>query len=79
MSVELAVHLVALALYDIVIYANDGRSMTCCDDGSKIDDLTMVLERVTEVATLFDADGTKQCTCKVCMRGHNTAHSIPTE
>ncbi|KAL3150894.1 hypothetical protein ABBQ32_000644 [Trebouxia sp. C0010 RCD-2024] len=57
MSVELAVHLVALALYDIVIYANDGRSMTCCDDGSKIDDLTMVLERVTEVATLFDADG----------------------
>lgn len=59
MPVELAVDLVALALYDIVIYADDSTSMKYAENGSRIDDMKVVLERVTEVATLFDADGMK--------------------
>lgn len=57
MPVDLALDLVALALYDIVIYADDSTSMKYAENGSRIDDLKMVLERVTEVATLLDEDG----------------------
>lgn len=59
MPVELALDLVALALYDIVIYADDSTSMKYAENGSRIDDMKVVLERVTEVATLFDEDGTE--------------------
>lgn len=59
MPVELALDLVALALYDIVIYADDSTSMKYAENGSRIDDMKVVLERVTEVATLFDSDGMK--------------------
>lgn len=64
MPVELAVDLVALALYDIVIYADDSTSMKYAENGSRIDDMKVVLERVTEVATLFDEDGTRQLACQ---------------
>ena len=58
MPVELALDLVALALYDIVIYADDSTSMKYAENGARIDDMKVILERVTEVATLFDHDGT---------------------
>ncbi len=54
---ELALDLVALALYDIVIYADDSTSMKYAESGARIDDMKVILERVTEVATLFDHDG----------------------
>ena len=54
---ELALDLVALALYDIVIYADDSTSMKYAENGARIDDLKMILQRVTEVATLLDEDG----------------------
>ena len=57
MPVELALDLVALALYDIVIYADDSTSMKYAESGARIDDMKVILERVTEVATLFDHDG----------------------
>lgn len=57
MPVELALDLVALALYDIVIYADDSTSMKYAENGARIDDMKVILERVTEVATLFDDDG----------------------
>ena len=57
MPVELALDLVALALYDIVIYADDSTSMKYAESGARIDDLKMILQRVTEVATLLDEDG----------------------
>jgi len=46
-----------LALYDIVIYADDSTSMKYAESGARIDDMKVILERVTEVATLFDDDG----------------------
>ena len=66
MPVELALDLVALALYDIVIYADDSTSMKYAENGSRIDDMKVVLERVTEVATLFDADGMKHSIAVWC-------------
>jgi hypothetical protein len=57
MPTELAVDLASLSLYDIIIYADDSTSMKYADKGERIDDLKLILERVTEVATLFDTDG----------------------
>jgi hypothetical protein len=56
MPVELAVDLAALALFDIVIYADDSGSMTS-GDGERIEDLKLIVAKVAEVATLFDYDG----------------------
>jgi hypothetical protein len=57
MPKELAVDLSGLALYDIVILADDSSSMAFEEQGERIDDLKMILNRVAEVATLFDQDG----------------------
>jgi len=56
MPVELAVDLSALALYDVVIYADDSGSMSS-ENGERIDDLKLIVAKVAEVATLFDEDG----------------------
>ncbi|KAK9804277.1 hypothetical protein WJX72_004387 [[Myrmecia] bisecta] len=55
MPVELALDLVALALYDVIIYADDSTSMKYNED--RIDDLKVIVSKVAEVATLFDDDG----------------------
>lgn len=57
MPVEIALELVPLALYDIVVYADDSGSMQFAENGSRIDDLKEILSKVSEVATLFDEDG----------------------
>lgn len=57
MNLELAIDLASLALYDIVIYADDSTSMKYADGGERIDDLKLILERVADVSTLFDDDG----------------------
>jgi hypothetical protein len=60
MPVELAVTLSALALYDVVIYADDSGSMRS-GDGERIEDLKLIVSKVAEVATLFDDDGIEVC------------------
>mmetsp|Transcript_11888 Transcript_11888/g.35570 ORF Transcript_11888/g.35570 Transcript_11888/m.35570 type:complete len:444 (+) Transcript_11888:82-1413(+) len=57
LPVELCLDLVGLALYDIVIYCDDSGSMKFEEGGSRIDDLKAVLDRVSSVVTLLDADG----------------------
>ncbi|DBA79815.1 hypothetical protein WJX77_002304 [Trebouxia sp. C0004] len=57
MPLELAYDLATLALYDIVIYADDSGSMIFEEGGERIDDLKLILAKVAEVATLFDDDG----------------------
>eukprot|EP00891_Asterochloris_glomerata_P001236 jgi/Astpho2/1236/Aster-07086 len=54
---ELAYDLAALALYDIVIYCDDSGSMIFEENGERINDLRLILGRVSEVATMFDDDG----------------------
>ena len=57
MPVELACDLVALSMYDIGVYADYSTYMKYAENGSRIDDLKVILQRVAEVATLFDDDG----------------------
>ncbi|KAF1999923.1 hypothetical protein P154DRAFT_522998 [Amniculicola lignicola CBS 123094] len=54
---EVANDIVKLALYDIVLYIDDSGSMQFEEEGSRIKDLRLILERVSFAATLFDADG----------------------
>lgn len=56
-SKELAYDLAPLALYDIVLYCDDSGSMAFEENGERIDDLKMILGKVSSVATMFDDDG----------------------
>ncbi|KAJ3032204.1 hypothetical protein HDV00_007961 [Rhizophlyctis rosea] len=51
---EMVVDLCSLALYDIIIYADDSGSMT---NDTRIQDLKDIIAIVAEAATLFDTDG----------------------
>lgn len=57
----MTIDLVTLALYDIVIWADDSTSMRALDDGERINDLKAILGRVADAATLFDDDGDVLC------------------
>jgi hypothetical protein len=57
MPKELATDLASLALYDIVILADDSSSMSFEEQGERIEDLKIILSKVAEVATMFDQDG----------------------
>ena len=49
MPMELAIDLAALALYDIVIYADDSGSMAFEEGGERINDLKLIVGRTAEV------------------------------
>ena len=53
MPVELAVDLAALALYDIVIFADDSGSMAFEENGERVNDLKLIVGRVAEVTLDF--------------------------
>jgi hypothetical protein len=57
MPVELATDMATLALYDIVIFADDSGSMAFEENGERINDLKLILGRVADVATVFDDNG----------------------
>ena len=55
--VQINLDLITLALYDIVIWADDSTSMSALDGGERINDLKAILSRVADAAVLFDDDG----------------------
>lgn len=57
MPKELATDLASLALYDIVLFADDSGSMIFEEGGERVQDLKLIVSKVAEVATLFDDDG----------------------
>ncbi|WIA39813.1 hypothetical protein OEZ86_005866 [Tetradesmus obliquus] len=57
MPVELALDLASLALYDVILFADDSGSMAFEENGERIDDLKLIGSKVAEIATLFDDDG----------------------
>jgi uncharacterized protein YegL len=57
MPLELALDLCSLALYDIILFADDSGSMAFEENGERIDDLKLIGNKVSEVATMFDDDG----------------------
>jgi hypothetical protein len=54
---EIANHIVRLALYDVIIYIDDSGSMSFEENGERIKDLQLILQRSVFAATLFDDDG----------------------
>ena len=54
---EIGNDIVKLALYDVVLYIDDSGSMRFEENGERIKDLQLILERVATAATLFDDDG----------------------
>lgn len=50
---EIGDDLARLALYDIVIYADDSGSMSFEENGERIDDLKLILSRAAFVASLL--------------------------
>jgi len=54
---EIANDIVRLALYDIVLYIDDSGSMSFEENGERIKDLQLILQRVAFAGTLFDEDG----------------------
>ncbi len=74
MPLELAYDLATLALYDIVIFADDSGSMIFEEGGERINDLKVIMGRVAEVATLFDEDGTSSVCNHTCRRFSRQCH-----
>ena len=58
-TVTIGLHLTSsrLALYDVVIYIDDSGSMAFEEQGERIKDLELIMQRVAFAATLFDEDG----------------------
>jgi uncharacterized protein YegL len=54
---EIASDIVKLALWDIIIFVDNSGSMRFEENGERIDDLGLILNRVAYAATLFDDDG----------------------
>jgi hypothetical protein len=54
---ELANDIVRLGLYDVILLIDDSGSMSFEENGSRIDDLKLILNRVSYAASLFDDDG----------------------
>jgi hypothetical protein len=54
---EIAVDLCQIGLYDVIIFIDDSGSMAFEENGERISDLKLILERVASVATIFDDDG----------------------
>ena len=65
MPMELATDLASLALYDIVIYADDSGSMIFEEGGDRVDDLKLIVGRVAEVMPL-DVFQKRSCLLQTC-------------
>jgi hypothetical protein len=57
LPLEIGSDLIKLALFDVVLLVDDSGSMAFEEDGTRIDDLKLILERAAYAASLFDADG----------------------
>ncbi|KAF2490146.1 hypothetical protein BU16DRAFT_171837 [Lophium mytilinum] len=54
---EVGNDIVSLGLFDIWLYIDDSGSMAFEENGERISDLKLIIERVAYAATLFDDDG----------------------
>ncbi|KAL8710001.1 MAG: hypothetical protein Q9220_005272 [cf. Caloplaca sp. 1 TL-2023] len=54
---EIGQDLVKLALFDVILYIDNSGSMLMDEDGERITDLKLIINRVVNAAVLFDDDG----------------------
>ena len=74
-SLNEIVQMAALSLYDIVIYADDSGSMKAVEEGTRIKDLEVILDRVTNIAGLFDDNGINIRFFNSTMEGNDITNS----
>lgn len=72
---ELAVDLVRLSLYDIVLFVDDSGSMSFEENGERIDDLKLILQRTAFAGSLFDTNGIEVR----CMNNQHAGNGIKTD
>lgn len=70
-NVEIASDIVKLALYDVILYVDDSGSMAFEENGSRIDDLKLILSRVSFATSLFDEDGIQVRFMNSTVQGNN--------
>lgn len=68
---EITVDLVRLALYDIVMFVDDSGSMSFEENGERIDDLKLILNRTAYVASIMDDDGLQVRFMNNTIQGNN--------
>ncbi|GAA5854216.1 hypothetical protein JCM9279_006182 [Rhodotorula babjevae] len=71
LPMEIAIDLCRLALFEIVLYVDDSGSMSFEENGERIDDAKMIIGRVAQASTLFDADGIDVYFMNSTAVGHN--------
>ncbi|KAH8590603.1 hypothetical protein B0O99DRAFT_634207 [Bisporella sp. PMI_857] len=54
---EVGQDIVKLALFDIIFYVDDSGSMKFEENGERIDDMKLIVQKAAFAASLFDADG----------------------
>jgi hypothetical protein len=54
---EVGQDIVKLALFDIILYVDDSGSMQFEENGERIQDLKLIIQRAAYAASLFDSDG----------------------
>ncbi|GAA5853387.1 hypothetical protein JCM9279_005775 [Rhodotorula babjevae] len=57
LPLEVAMDLARIALFDVSLLCDDSASMSFAENGSRIDDMRLVLSKVSHAAGLFDDDG----------------------
>jgi hypothetical protein len=65
---ELAADLCKIALFDVVLLVDDSGSMAFEEEGSRIDDAKLIVERCALAASLFDDDGIQVGSRPCCAR-----------
>ncbi|GAA5895573.1 hypothetical protein JCM5296_003752 [Sporobolomyces johnsonii] len=73
LPLEVAFDLCRLALFDVVLYLDDSGSMAFEENGSRIEDLKLVVSRVAQAAALFDEDGLQVRFMNSRVEGNNIA------
>lgn len=68
---QLAIDLVKLSLYDIILFCDDSGSMAFEENGERIDDLRLIMQRVSYASALFDQDGIEVRFFNSNMEGNN--------
>ncbi|GAA5904391.1 hypothetical protein JCM8208_004182 [Rhodotorula glutinis] len=57
LPLEVAMDLARIALFDVSLLCDDSASMSFAENGSRIDDMRLVLSKVSHASALFDDDG----------------------
>ncbi|KAK4046134.1 hypothetical protein OIV83_006330 [Microbotryomycetes sp. JL201] len=68
---EIAIDLARLALFDVILYLDDSGSMAFEENGSRIEDLKLIVNKVATASAMFDSDGIQVRFMNSTIEGNN--------